>query len=82
MTFDSEVIQFGIGSPNENRQLFIVKPKLHRSPYMDQFLCRVGKACYEKKTHIRVLTVIKYRWESKRIRISSNAKDSKISCDQ
>ena len=51
MTFDSdvglaeqlinaEVIHFGIGSP-ENGQLFIVRLKFHRGPYMDQLLYRV-----------------------------------------
>ena len=38
---NAEVIYFGIGSPNENRPLFIVRPKFHRGPYMDQFLYRV-----------------------------------------
>ena len=41
----AEVIHFGIGSPNENRLLFIVRHKFHRGPYMDQLLYRV---CYCK----------------------------------
>ena len=57
MTFDSDIglaekliyvedIHFGIGTPNENRPLFIVKPKFHRGPYMDQLLYR-GCLCNE-----------------------------------
>ena len=38
---NAEVIHFGIGSPNENGQLFIVRHKFHRGPYMDQLLYRV-----------------------------------------
>ena len=38
----AEVIHFGIGSPIENRQLFIVRQKFHRGPYMDKLLYRVG----------------------------------------
>ena len=52
MTFDSEVglaeklisaevTHFGIGSPNENGPLYIVRPKFHRGSYMDQLLYRV-----------------------------------------
>ena len=37
----AEVIHFGIGSPNENGPLFMVRPKFHRGPYMDQLLYRV-----------------------------------------
>ena len=37
----AEVIHFGIGSPNENGPLFIVRPKFHRGQYMDQLLYRV-----------------------------------------
>jgi len=39
---NAEVIHFGIGSPNENGQLFIyLRPKFHRGLYMDQLLYRV-----------------------------------------
>ena len=52
VTFDSEVrlaeqlinvevIHFGIGSSDKNGLLFIVRPKFHRGPYMDQLLYRV-----------------------------------------
>ena len=41
-----EVIHFGIRSPNENGALFIVRPKFHRGPYMDQLLYRVFKHCW------------------------------------
>ena len=37
----AEVIHFGIGSPNENELLFIVRPKFRRGPYMAQLLYRV-----------------------------------------
>ena len=37
----AEVIHFGIGSPNENGLLFIVRHKFHRGPYMDPLLYRV-----------------------------------------
>ena len=37
----AEVIHFGIGSPNENGPIFIVRPKFHRGPYKDQLLYRV-----------------------------------------
>ena len=37
-----EVIHFWIGSPNENKPLFIVRPKFHRGPYMDLLFYGVG----------------------------------------
>ena len=41
-----EVILFGIGSPNENGQLFVVRPKFHRGPHMDQLLYRLKYKCF------------------------------------
>ena len=39
---NSKVIHLGFGSTNENRPVFIVRPKFHRGPNMDQLLYRVA----------------------------------------
>ena len=46
---NAEVIHFGFGSPNENGPLFIVRPKFHRGPFMDQLLYRVNISHFKKK---------------------------------
>ena len=51
----AEVIHFGFGSPNENRPLFMVKPKFHRGPYMDQLLHRMISTCNSEKLFLTQL---------------------------
>ena len=51
----SEGIHFGIGSANENVQLFIVKPNFHRGTYIDQLFYRAGH-CRKSYCDIRAET--------------------------